>query len=150
MRVFDASLHNLIANHPEVAPHLAHDPAKGPLFFDNLVLEPQFYVLLHNGVDAAMIFEWSSPHVWQQHTIFAPSCRGKPAVIEAKKMLRWMFEEEGAVMIWGQTPLANRAARIFNRWVGGVSQGLGDHHIVGPVEYFSANRDEWLADNPRG
>jgi hypothetical protein len=150
MRTFDPSLHNYIANHPAVAPYLAHDPALGPLFFDNLVLEPQFYALLHNGRDAAMIFEWSSPHVWQQHTMFLKSCRGKQAVVEAKKMLRHMFEVEGAVMIWGQTPLDNRAARMFNRWCGGKSVGFGDHHVVGPVEYFSRDRAEWLAENSAG
>lgn len=147
MRTYDASLHNLIGNHPEVICNIQHDPELGPVFFDELARDPANFALLHNGSDAAMIFHWSAPHIWQMHTLMLPSCRGAAAKREGKKLIREMFVEHGAEILWGQTPLDNRAARIFNRWIGAKSVGFGNHHVSGPVEYFRNNREDWLRDH---
>lgn len=136
----DAELHNLILNEPEISGHF------GPNLKDltPLLAEPGAYRLLDNGSDAATVLEWSAPGVWQCHTYFLPTCRGKRAIEAGKGFLRWMFENEGARMVWGQTPVPNRQARMFNRLCGAVSDGFDDHPYSGRVEYFIVERDAWL------
>ena len=147
MRTFDASLHNVIGNHPRVVTAIEHDPALGPIFFDNLANEPAFFALLHNGADAAAIFEWSAPGVWQSHTMFLPSCRGRKGIEAAKMMMAEMFLLHDADILWGQTPVHNRAARLFNKWIGAEERGRGVHHVAGDVVYFRVDKDNWLSEH---
>lgn len=165
IRATDATVHNAIANHPDVVRSLEWNPDDGPLLFGNLLDAGDHYILLHNGardftaVDAdregwpvdhptlAMIFEWSAPGVYQMHTMSLPGTRGAAMMRDAKTMVRAMFVNYRADMLWGQTPLANRPARMFNRLVGGKSCGFGHHHIAGEVEYFRNSRARWLADH---
>jgi len=148
MRTFDATLHNRIAAHPAVAPMLGFDRVGATIDFSDLAKEPDFYALLSNGEDATMVMEWSAPFTWQMHTMFLPSCRGKRAITVAKQMIRHMLTVEGAFMIWGQTPVENRAARLFNRWCGATSVGFKPHAFLGPCEIFVGLGSEWLANNP--
>jgi hypothetical protein len=148
MRTFDGTLHNQIAAHPDVAPMLGYGPDSPPINFHELALEPDFYCLLTNGEDAAMLFNLTSPFVWQQHTLFLPSCRGKRAIATAKEMIRYMLTVEGAHMIWGLTPVTNRAACMFNRWCGATSVGIKPNAQFGPCEWFVGLGPHWLANNP--
>lgn len=164
IRATDATVHNAIANHPDVIHALEwHDD--GPLLFGNLFDGSDHWICLHNGsrdftaADAAnegwpvdhptlaMIFEWSAPGVYQMHTMSLPGTRGKAMMQDAKEMIRAVFTTYRADMIWGQTPIGNRPARLFNRLVGAVSAGFGAHHIAGSVEYFRNSRARWLADH---
>lgn len=131
-RATDAALHNSIFNLPEIVIHFGGQP----IDLTPVVAISEGYVCLHNGRDAASVMEWSGPRMWQVHTAFAPSCRGKGAVREGKAMLAFMFDELKARLIWGQTPTWNRQARMFNRLCGAKSDGFGEHHVSGPVEYF--------------
>jgi hypothetical protein len=149
MRTFDATLHNQIAAHPEVAPMLGYDRVGGqPIDFAELAAEPDYFVLLTNGEDACMVFELSAPFTWQMHTLFAPTCRGRRAITTAKGMIRYMLTTQGALMVWGMTPVDNRAARLFNRWLGATSVGIKPHAFMGDVEWFCGLGPEWLANNP--
>ena len=116
VRATDAALHNRIANHPEVKPTLGYN--EGYTDFAALFNYPDAYVLLSDGQGAAAIFEWSAPGVWQSHTMFLPESRGKNGIRAAKAMMAWMFENMQARMLWGMTPLSNRAAHMFNRLIG--------------------------------
>jgi hypothetical protein len=136
-RATDASIHNAIASHPEVEPTINY--SKHAADFSPLFEHPDDYILLHDGNGAASIFEWSAPGVWQGHSLYLPEARGKAGLQSGRDMIAWMFDE-GARMVWGQTPLENRAARMFNRLIGGKSGGTGVHHVVGPVEYFIFER----------
>ena len=132
-RATDAIVHNLIGNHPEVKPTINY--TDGDADFSPLLEHPDQYVLLHDGEGAASIFEWSAPGIWQGHSLYLPERRGKAGLQSGKDMIAWMFEH-GAEMIWGQTPLDNRPARMFNRLIGAKTNGTGVHHVAGPVEYF--------------
>jgi hypothetical protein len=156
MRTHNAIIHNLIANHPRVKPNLVMqgiDPESSePLLFFECAARPEHYVLLHNGshdldpdANAAMIFEWSAPGVWEQHTMFLPTCRGRKALDAGRQFLRHMFEVEGALMVWGQTPVGNRPACWFNRQLGGKSVGFGEQYSFGECEQFRLLRAEWDA-----
>ena len=138
MRTFDPTVLNRIANHPEVKPYFGHE--EGEIFFDECASLPDDYVLLDNGKDAGAIFEWTGPGIWQGHYLSLPVCRGRAALAEFSRMIDWMFEHEGARLIWGQTPEANRAARWVNRQLGMVSQGFRVHHASGLCELFVVER----------
>lgn len=135
----NADLHNYILNHPEISGHFGpRDKDLSPL-----LNEPGAYVLLDNGEDAACVFEWSAPRIWQAHTYFLPSARGKKGIEAGKAFIRLMFDD-GARLLWGQTPTANRQARMFNRLIGAVSDGFDVHPYSGEIEYFVVEREAWL------
>jgi len=137
-RATDAAFHNLIANHPEVKPTICyHDDYAD---FTPVFEQPEHYILLHDGEGAASCFEWSAPGIWQGHSMFLPERRGKEGIQSGKDMVAWMFDY-GARMIWGQTPLDNRPAQMFNRLIGFKANGTGTHHVAGPVRYFVLERE---------
>ena len=92
-------------------------------------------ILLSNGTDALAAFEETAPREWQMHSFFLPSCRGRKAIDTAKEMLAWMIPAR-ADRVWGGTPLTNKAARWFNRQIGGASIGFDEFEVEGPVEIF--------------
>jgi hypothetical protein len=93
-------------------------------------------IILSNGVDAVAAFEEGNlKGIYQAHTMFAPSCRGRLAIEAGRAMLKWMFDH-GASGIWGATPMSNRAARWFNRQIGGSVVGQDTFEAEGPVELF--------------
>ena len=146
MRTFDATVHDTIARHPEIKSAFGCDVDQMLMSFADMAAHPDDFALLHNKEgDMAMVFEWSAPFVWQMHTLALPSCRGKRALQAGKAMIREMFVEHGAWMIWGQTPVDLRAARIFNRWCGGTSVGFREQPLFGNSEVFCGTRDEWLS-----
>lgn len=115
-RETDAGLVNAIANHPQVRPTFGyHD---GATDLSALFEHPDAYVVLSDGKGAAAIFEWSAPGVWQGHSVFLPESRGEYGIAAGKAMCRWMFDEMGARMLWGMTPLRHKAAQAFNRLLG--------------------------------
>ncbi|MET0240199.1 MAG: hypothetical protein ABW184_09915 [Sphingobium sp.] len=136
LRTRDVTVLNRIANLPEVKPYFGH-VEKGDIDFRELAAAPAEYVLLCNGEDAGSIFEWSGPGIWQSHYLFAHSCRGRRAITECRRMIAWMFEREGARLLWGQTPIENRPARWLNRQIGARSHGIRTHHISGACELFT-------------
>ncbi|NYD88747.1 hypothetical protein [Sphingomonas melonis] len=133
-RETDAGLINRIANDSAILPHFDLGRT-GALDFTPCLMAPDDYIVLSNGKDAAAMFEWSAPNVWEGHTMFLPSCRGRRAVETGKAMMAWMFEH-GAEIIWGQTPTIYRHVRWFNRQVGFSLAGIGFHHVSGEVERF--------------
>ncbi len=56
--------------------------------------------------------------VYEGHTHFLPEGRGREAVAIGKEAIRFMFDVVGAKKIIGYTPLNNRPARMFNRFIG--------------------------------
>lgn len=138
VRATDASLHNRIANHPAVKPTLGYN--EGPTDFTPLLDDPDNYVLLSDGSEAAAIFECSAPRVWQAHSMVLPTCRGWKAVDAGKAMLAWMFDEMNARLIWGQTPVDHKAAQMFNRLIGAKPEGRGVDAAGRAVTYFTVER----------
>lgn len=69
------------------------------------------------------VFAWSSPGVFEGHSFFLPTIRGRKAVALGREMLIFMFRH-GAQRIWGQTPADNRPACMFNRLLGFKSLGF--------------------------
>ncbi|UZK69601.1 hypothetical protein OKW76_00480 [Sphingomonas sp. S1-29] len=149
MRTFDSTVHDAIVHHPEIASAFGCEVGEMQISFAEMAKYPDDFALLHNEeCDMAMAFEWSAPFTWQMHTLALPSCRGKRALKDGKAMIREMFVEHGACLIWGQTPVNLRAARIFNRWCGAKSVGFREQPLFGLSEVFMGLKDEWLERHP--
>jgi hypothetical protein len=95
-------------------------------------------VLLSNGDDALAAFELTAPGIYQSHTLFSSTCRGRRAIDTAIEMVRWMFDH-GAMAVWGSTPRTNRKAVWFNRQIGAVEQPTSDETDL----IFEIRRDGW-------
>lgn len=67
------------------------------------------------------IFAWRGPGIYEGHSFFR--VKGREAIRAGREVLSHMSD---ALMIWGLTPEANRAARWFNRQVGFKSDGMID------------------------
>lgn len=94
--------------------------------FSTAVLPPATQTgvcFLSNGEDAVSIFALTAPRVWQSHTMFAPSCRGRRAIDTGRAMVAFMFDKDWADILWGVTPRSNRKAIWFNRQIGAVIIG---------------------------
>ena len=117
-RETDISLINRIANDDKVRPFIRPDgEAMDFSPFEGKRISETGCVILSNGEDAVGLFEITAPHIYQAHTLFGPTCRGRKAIKTAREMLAHMFSS-GADIIWGATPRINRAACMFNRLVG--------------------------------
>lgn len=96
-------------------------------------------VILSNGDDALAAFELTAPGIYQSHTLFAETCRGRRAIDTAIEMVRWMFDH-GATVVWGSTPRSNRKACLFNRWIGASELPTSDEIDI----VFEIRRDGWV------
>lgn len=120
-RTFDAADINPIVNHPAVLPSLALGA------FDEIDMQP----LLDNqrniclfGEFGGAILVWTGPGIYDAHDFILPEGRGKWAKSACRLMLQSVFDHYGARMIWAQTPVENRACRMFNRLLGFKSEGI--------------------------
>ena len=142
-RETDTKLIDKIANSPAVRPFVVyhdHECDWTPAI--------EHCVVLSNGEDAIGIFErtpnlheiyqryrWGL-RLYQGHTLFDETCRGKKAIQTGREMLAHILENYGDV-IWGATPMKNARARWFNRQLGMKSIGFDEYEVEGPVEIFA-------------
>lgn len=111
---------NAVLNHPEVLP-TAGLGAKS-LDASVVLANPRNIALM--GEYGGAIFMWSAPGIFEAHDYFLPAGRGAWAKQASRSMLDIMFDAYGASMVWAQTPIENRACRIFNRILGFNSMGV--------------------------
>ncbi|WP_426262995.1 hypothetical protein [Sphingomonas sp. PWP1-2] len=115
----DAALINRIANSDGVREFVAADDRL--MDWTPLIARPfeeTGAVVLTNGADAVAAFTYTAPSIFQAHLLFAKTCRGRKAIDTARAMLKWMFDN-GATIVWGAAPRANRKVGIFGRLIGG-------------------------------
>lgn len=124
---------NRVSNMPEVRGSVCYrdGPMDWALAFPS---DATGVVVLSNGEDACGLFERTGDRVWQAHIMFAASCRGTRALAAARAMIDHM--RPIAALLWGATPVGNRAARWFNRQLGFVSKGFDVFAAEGAVEIF--------------
>ncbi len=95
------------------------------------------HIALTNGRDIGL-FERERA-AWNAHWLL--QSRGREALLVGKAMLKWLFANSDASVIKGLTPLQQRAARWFNRQLGGKSFGIIET-AFGPVELFILERQQ--------
>lgn len=131
---------NRIANSDGVRPFIRPDGE----FMDwsDLVSLPSTQtgvVVLSNGEDAVAAFEMTAPGIFQSHTLFGETCRGRKAIDTGREMVAWMFEH-GANVVWGSTPRDNAKARWFNRQIGAHPLPSSDE----ADEIFEIRKNDWV------
>jgi hypothetical protein len=131
----DPIIINGIANHDDVAEGSGLLPDEVADYTDALN-NPGLVFLVNDTADAMTILEFKGPGIWEIHSLFLKTARGRRGIQIGKAMLEHMREKRKAEIIWGQTPIQLRAARMFNKWCGLESVGYGVLLGVGPVEYF--------------
>lgn len=80
------------------------------------------------------VFAWRGPGIYEGHSFFR--VRGREAIRLGSSLIHMMADGYQARMIWGATPLDNRAARWFNRQLGFQSLGEIDMPESGLCELF--------------
>ncbi|WP_210358242.1 GNAT family N-acetyltransferase [Sphingomonas beigongshangi] len=122
-RALDASAINVICNHPSVLPGVG----LGADLVDvsALIADPRNIAFL--GEHGGALFHSTGPGVYAAHDFFLPEGRGQWALRASREMLSRMFDEYRARLIWAETPVENRACRMFNRWLGFKSEGVSRH-----------------------
>lgn len=122
---------NGVANLPEVLPFIG--PNLVSIDLGDLLNLPSRYLFLSNEEETAIsLWEMYSPGIWEGHTMFTNQCRGRQAIQTGRAMIDTLHEIRPVMMIWGQTPVSNRAANWFNSALG-MKRGLEiTHHVMGP------------------
>ncbi|MCW2763390.1 MAG: hypothetical protein JWR85_3591 [Marmoricola sp.] len=103
------------------------------LFWEDVVAEPKNHVLIADGFCA--VFCWTSPAVYECHIMALKQARGAAMLDQGRAMLRYM-KSVGAACVWGQPSIHNRGAITYIRRMGLVPVGLGNHAVIGDVQYF--------------
>lgn len=103
-------------------------------------LQNESHVALLDGDDLGL-FETPDGYTFKMHWCF--SSKGKTALRVASSMRDKMFDDFGALMLWGWTPVFCSGARWFNRQLGGVSRGVHETEN-GPEEFFYLERTKWV------
>lgn len=129
-RETDISLINSIANDDAVRPFIRPDgEAMDFAPFEGKRIGETGVVILSNGEDAVSLFEITAPRIYQAHTLFGPTCRGRKAIDTAREMVSHMFES-GADIVWGVVSRANRRAVMFHRLIGATVIGGDDDDVT--------------------
>lgn len=153
----DARVVNLLANDPDILPFVVPQGTnleETTLEFDHC-FEPERawrFRYFHNGENdgdttatIVMMFQWSSPDVWEMHMLAKPEARGGPALAFAKQTVAEMFNNQGAKELWGQTPVWNKPAVVMHHKVGGIPRGTGYNDMFKcDMQLFATSKSEWL------
>jgi hypothetical protein len=119
-RCYDAAAINAVCNDPAVLPGLSLGLSR--LDVSDLIADERNIAFM--GEHGGALFHRSAPGVYAAHDFFLPAGRGKWALKASREMLARMFREFHARLIWAETPFANKACRLFNRWLGFRSEGF--------------------------
>jgi len=135
-RETDATLLNIVANSPAVRQMAFIGMAYPNMELDySSVFEDGRNVILSDGAAFCAIFKWTSPAVYECHIMALPHIRGAKMMALAREMLAHM-KEIGAVSVWGQPSIYNKAAVCFIRRMGLRASGYGNDPFIGEVQYF--------------
>jgi hypothetical protein len=135
----DAARANEVCNNHTVLPGLSLG------VFDSIDLTPlvtndRNHLLMGEFGGALLI--WTAPGVYDVHDFVLPEGRGSWARDAAQDVFAFVFDTLGARLLWTQTPVENRASRMFNRILGFKSEGIHTAALwpgaePRPVEYFT-------------
>lgn len=135
-RETDAGLLNRVANDPEVR-RLSFVGMLYPnteLDYGS-VFEDARNIILSDGVAFCAVFKWTSPGTYECHIMALAHARGAKMMATAREMLAYM-KQQGAVTVWGQPSIYNKAAVCFIRRMGLRASGCGNDPFIGEVQYF--------------
>lgn len=131
-RTFRPSIINILANHPEIRPHIGGDVSQ-PLDLtqfcdcrDNVALV---------GEHGALCWGWTAPNCYEVHTMVLPEGRGAWAYAFAQAGIAWM-REYGALHLWTRVHPDAAHVRRFALKAGFNPAGQNTIDLgAGPVTY---------------
>jgi hypothetical protein len=134
----DASWANAVVNHPAVFSGLSLGMFES-IDLGALLYTPRNHLLM--GKFGGAMLTWTAPGVYDVHDFVLPEGRGLWAKRAAQDVFAFVFGELKARLLWTQTPVENRASRMFNRILGFRSEGIEAVPLVPgaepqPVELF--------------
>lgn len=109
---------NSLINHEQVRPYIG-----GFGYLDIWEIIDQG-VALSDGEKVGFFFHNRDSGRFDAHSFILPEGRGKYGVKCGKEAIWQMFENHGARLIIGRTPIELRAARMYNRLVGMSPAGI--------------------------
>lgn len=132
---------NALANHPDIAPHVA--PGYCDISLEAAWREPRN--CLTGDARGVIIMAPLGRGVYQWHWMLGPEIRGADALRLGREALRKAFTFFGACAVCGATPRVNRAARLMNRALGARPIGTSvDAHGRDCINYI-LERETWAA-----
>lgn len=134
----NADIINYIVNDPSVKPHM--DPsgkyANAWMDYSDAIGNSRYLFLGNYDATCMVLAENWSPGTWELHTAALPQARGKTMLEHGKAVIDWFWDID-QILVYGQTPVINRAARLFNLKCGMWEIGEHIHFISGPVITFA-------------
>lgn len=145
-RTMDATFLNEVASHPEVRPWLSPDGRE--LDLTNDISNPANIALEAKG--GGWVLRALLPGVYELHTLFLPSARGRAYFAAAWEAVRYVFTRTDALEIVTKCPDSNGGARMAAATMGfrerfrredAWAPGVG-------VSYQAFNLDDWFVRDP--
>lgn len=151
-RSFEASEINPILNDPGVFEAIKLPGiAIGEMDVSAIVGNPSNVLLMAQG--GGIIFSQAEPGIYDVHTSFLESHRGRHAISASREAYRWMFTHTDCMILQTKVPSFNRAAENFCRMVGATCQFT--RKKAWPVEpepadmsYWSLKYEDWVRGAP--
>ncbi len=145
-RSFDAGAINKILNHADVYP-LVSGNLVGPLDATALVEDHRNVLLMADG--GGILFCQDEPGIYEVHSNFLPTHRGKYAIDVSKQAYRWMFLNTDCMILQTRIPSFNRPARMAARQVGFAplfkrEKAWATPHGVFDLSYYSLPYERWV------
>ena len=148
-RTLDPAFLTAVANHPEVHPWVA--PTADAVDLAPVITHPANVTLVtdHGG----FIGIRQEPGLYDVHSLFLPSGRGRVAVAAMTAALQYMFIQTDCVELRTQLPEGNRAARGLARLAGFRTIFSRPGAWVTPagavaVEFAGLSLPSWIARSP--
>jgi len=147
IREFDASRINEIVNHPQVRPWLTEAGVNSEIDLSRLIANQDNVLLMIDG--GGILFHWQEPGVYEAHTQFLPSVRGRSALAATRDSIRWMFTRTDCMEILSKVPVHNKGAEVWAQLSGAsLDFERQDAWISwdGPVavRYFALRYHDWV------
>lgn len=149
-RRFDATEINAILNHPSVFPMVSL-PGIERFDLTPLLQDPRNVCLMADG--GGIIFCWHEPGIYEVHTSFLETHRGRNALKASLAAYRWMFTHTDCMTLLTRVPSNNPSAENFCKIVGATREF--ERKAAWPtnegrvdISFWSLRYDDWVRKTP--
>lgn len=150
-RSFDAAEINCILNDPSVFEAIKLPGMKPEIDVSGILKDPRNVLLMGEG--GGIIFAQVEPGIYDVHTAFLESYRGRNALKASLDAYRWMFCHTDCMVLQTKVPEFNKAAYRFCQIVGATKEferegvWLTENGAVG-ISYWALRYDDWVRKTP--
>lgn len=146
-REFRADRINAVLNHPEVLPWVTL-PGLDALDLSELVEDRRNILLMTEEGDGGVLFHRRSQGVFEAHSQYLPSARGKRALAATREAVDWMFRNTDCRAITTMVPADNRpaealAVRCGLKLYDEVPHAWPRQGRMVAARYFALSRAQW-------